>query len=340
MIIKLMIVDDSAFMRKIITDLVAEFNGVEVVGIARNGLDALEMIPKLQPDIITLDMEMPKLNGIETLKRIKDEYNIPVIMVTSNTGQDITIEALQLGALDFIEKPTDLKSNLTDLGMELEVKIKSVFNKSNIKSVKRAIDTKNQNVEPKKSTKSIKAVVIGASTGGPKALVNIISRLPNQIKVPIFIVQHMPKGFTTSLAARLNNESRVQVVEAQDGMVVQNNMVYLAPGDFHMTINMDRIRLNDKDKLHGVRPAVDYLFSTAAEIYEDGLLGIILTGMGKDGSLGMETIKDFGGYNIAQSEDTCVVYGMPGSAVSKGVVHEILSLEDISTKLNQLIKVI
>ena len=340
MVIKLMIVDDSAFMRKIVTDLVAEFNGVEVVGIARNGLDALEMIPKLQPDIITLDMEMPKLNGIETLKRIKEEYNIPVIMLSSNTGQDITIEALQLGALDFIEKPSDLKSNLTDLGMELEVKIKSVFNKRNIKSAKRAIDTKKQNVEPKKSSKSIKAVVIGASTGGPKALVYLISRLPDEIKVPIFIVQHMPKGFTTSLAARLNNESKVQVVEAQDGMVVQNNMVYLAPGDFHMTINMDRIRLNNKDKLHGVRPAVDYLFNAAAEIYEDSLLGVILTGMGKDGSLGMETIKDFGGYNIAQSEDTCVVYGMPGSAVSKGVVHEILSLEDISTKLNQLIKVI
>lgn len=187
--------------------------------------------------------------------------------------------------------------------------------------------------------KDVKAVVIGASTGGPKALVYLISKLPDKIRVPIFIVQHMPKDFTTSFAARLDNESPISVVEAVDGMIIQNDMVYLAPGDFHMTIENNMIKLNNNEKLHGVRPAVDYLFNSAARVYGERLLGIIMTGMGKDGSEGMCTIKDMGGYNIAQNEETCVVYGMPSSAVAKNAVNEIMSLEDISIKLNQLIRV-
>ncbi|WFA07936.1 chemotaxis response regulator protein-glutamate methylesterase [Tissierella sp. Yu-01] len=331
--IKLLVVDDSAFMRRIINDIVEQIDGVEIVGIARNGLEALEKIPKLNPDVITLDVEMPKLNGIETLKKIRENWKIPVIMLSSYTGTDITIEALQIGAYDFIEKPSDLNSNASNFKQEFEIKLKSIFGKKHIKN----------NGNPSKCThkdcNAIKAVVIGASTGGPKALVYLISRLPNKIKVPIFIVQHMPKSFTTSLANRMNNESKIKVVEAEDGMLVENNTVYLAPGDFHMTIEKDRISLNTRDKIHGVRPAVDYLFNTAAKIYKENLLGIILTGMGKDGSEGMRTIKEFCGYNIAQSEETCVVYGMPGSAVSKGVVDEILDLENISNKLNKFIEV-
>lgn len=335
MSIKLLVVDDSAFMRRIISDIVADIDGVEVVGIARNGLDALEIIPKLKPDIITLDVEMPKLNGIDTLKRIKELYKIPVIMLSSHSGTDITIEALQVGAVDFIEKPLDLKSNLTDLKIELEMKIKSVLHKKILTptSIRKSISS------PNELKKDIKAVVIGASTGGPKALVYLISKLPEKIKVPIFIVQHMPKDFTTSFAARLNNETTVNVVEAQEGMLIQSGMIYLAPGDFHMTIEDNRIKLNSDIKLHGVRPAVDYLFDSAASIYGERLLGIIMTGMGKDGAEGMSVIKDLGGHNIAQNEETCVVYGMPSSAVAKNAVHEILSLEDISIKLNQLIRV-
>lgn len=333
MSIKLLVVDDSAFMRRIINDIVDQIDGVEVVGIARNGLEALEKIPKLNPDVITLDVEMPKLNGIETLKKIRENWNIPVIMLSSYTGTDITIEALQIGAYDFIEKPSDLNSNISSFEKEFEMKLKSIFGKKHIKS--------NGNVSKctQKSCNTIRAVVIGASTGGPKALVYLISRLPDKIKVPIFIVQHMPKSFTTSLANRMNNESKIKVVEAEDGMLIENNTVYLAPGDFHMTLEKDKISLNSRDKIHGVRPAVDYLFNTAAGMYRENLLGIILTGMGKDGSEGMSVIKKFGGYNIAQSEETCVVYGMPGSAVSKGVVDEILDLESISNKLNKLIEV-
>lgn len=330
--IKLLIVDDSAFMRRIISDIVEQIDGVEVVGIARNGLDALEKIPKLDPDIITLDIEMPKLNGIETLKKIKDEYKIPVIMLSSLTGTDVTIEALQIGAFDFIEKPNDLNSNLSNFKEELEKKLKSVFGKRPTKKMKGPSKCINGEYN------NIKAVVIATSTGGPKALVSLISKLPDKIKTPIFIVQHMPKGFTTSLANRMDKESKIKVVEAEDGMLIESNTVYLAPGDFHMTLENNRIRINDGDKLHGVRPAADYLFNTAAPIYKENLMGIILTGMGKDGSDGMSTVKKYCGYNIAQSENTCVVYGMPGSAVSKGVVDEVLDLDDISIKLNDLIR--
>ena len=335
MTIKLLVVDDSAFMRKIISDTIKEVDGVEVVGIARNGSDALEVIPKLQPDIITLDIEMPKLNGIETLKRIKEDFRIPVIMLSSNNKSYVTIEALELGALDFIEKPVDLTANLFEFRNELELKIKSVYNA-------KAYADKILNDDlccSKSKCNDVKAVVIGASTGGPRALVYIVSRLPEKIKLPIFITQHMPKGFTSSLAERMDNESKISVVEASDGMVINKNTVYLAPGDLHMYLEGDKIRLNSNAKLHGVRPAVDYLFKTAAEKYQRNLLGIILTGMGKDGSDGMVAIKDHGGYNIAQSQESCVVYGMPGSAVSKGVVDEILDLESISTRLNQLVRV-
>lgn len=246
-----------------------------------------------------------------------------------------TMEPLKIGKMDFIEKPAVLKSSLLELRIKPDIKTKHMFYKKEVKDESSNITSEDE----ENLVKDIKAVVIGASTGGPKALTYLVKRLPDRIKTPIFIVQHMPKGFTTSLSKRLDNESKVRVVEAEDGMVIQNNMIYLAPGDFHMIIDGIKIRLNKEDKLHGVRPAVDYLFNTAASIYRENLLGIILTGMGSDGSSGMENIKKMGGYNIAQNKESCVVYGMPGSAVSKGVVHRILSLEDISNNLNELIRV-
>lgn len=331
--IKMLVVDDSAFMRRIISNIAEDIDGLEVIGIARDGLDALEKIPKLKPDVITLDIEMPKLNGIETLKKIKEDYDIPVIMVSSRSDADIIIEALQIGAYDFIEKPVDINANLASIREELSSKILSLFKSKDIKKKVKA--TRCQ----KKDCSTIKAVAIAASTGGPKALVYLISRLPDEIKVPIFIVQHMPSGFTTSLALRMDNESKIKVVEAKDKMTIQKNCVYLAPGDYHMELQNGKIHLNTGEKVHGVRPAADFLFDTAAEIYKENLLGIVLTGMGKDGTLGMGTIKKYNGYNIAQSEESCVVYGMPGSAVAHGVVDEILDLEGISDKLNRLIGV-
>ncbi|RBP70135.1 two-component system chemotaxis response regulator CheB [Alkalibaculum bacchi] len=333
---KLLIVDDSAFMRKVISDSVKEMQGIEVAGIARDGLDALEIIPKLKPDIITLDVEMPKLNGLETLKIIKEKYNIPVIMISSHTGADITIEALQIGAVDFIEKPQDIKSNLGDLKVELENKIKSVLGKRESKH----FNKQNNSSTSYGQTHEIEAVVIGASTGGPKALTQLIHKLPSKARVPIFIVQHMPKGFTTSFAARLDRETSLKVVEAEEGMLIQAGTVYLAPGDFHMTIDKNRIRLNKEDKIYGVRPAVDYLFSSAAKVYKNKLLAVIMTGMGRDGTIGLKEIKKAGGYTIAQSEESCVVFGMPGHAISSNVIDKIMNLPDIASSISRHVGVL
>ena len=335
MAIRAMVVDDSAFMRKIISDMVSEITGVEVVGIARNGKDALDLIPKLKPDIITLDVEMPILNGIETLKIIKKDHDIPVIMLSSNKNPEITIEALELGALDFIEKPLDIKENLEEIKADLEKKIKALFSNKLDQYKQEKLDYNTNNTEI--INKKVDAVVIGASTGGPKVLVHIISRLPANIRVPIFIVQHMPEGFTKSLAERMNKESKVRVVEAKDGMPIRANTVYLAKGGYHMTLKGNLISLNTEEKLHGVRPAVDNLFFSASSQYKAKLLGVILTGMGKDGCAGMHQIKALGGLNIAQDKNSCIVFGMPGNAVSKGVVNKILSIDEISDTINRLV---
>lgn len=336
MAVKLMIVDDSAFMRKIIGDSIENIDGIEVVGIARDGLDALEKIERLNPDIITLDIEMPKLNGIETLKRINDQHKIPVIMLSASNKPDIIFEALELGAVDFIEKPEDMNENLKEFKKSLELKINSIVFQ-NVRKEKRRFKAKGKaKVKGKSKTH---AIVIGSSTGGPKALVYIIENLPRTINIPIFIVQHMPKGFTLSFAQRLDRLTDIKVVEAKDGMRISRNKIYLAPGDYHFKIKDGFIELTEEDKVHGVRPAVDYLFQTAAEKYRDNLLGIILTGMGRDGAIGMEAIKKERGFTIAQDKDSSVVFGMPGAAIARGVVDEVLSLEEISETINKSLRV-
>jgi two-component system chemotaxis response regulator CheB len=335
MAIRVLVVDDSAFMRKIISDMLNDIDGVQVVATARDGKTAIEIISRESLDIITLDVEMPGMDGLETLKRIKESSKVPVMMLSSNNKPETTIEALELGALDFIEKPVDIRTNITEIKIELEEKIKSL--------VGHKVETTQVNENPNRGQKTSRlrkfnALVIGASTGGPKALVHLVSRLPESIKIPVFIVQHMPKGFTTSLADRMDKESLVRVVEAKDNMPIVPGTVYLAPGDYHMVLTKGRIKLDEGDKIHGVRPAVDHLFNSATEIYGENLLGVILTGMGKDGADGMVKIKEKGGYNIVQNKETCTVYGMPGSAVAKGVVDQILSLEDISQAINGMVR--
>lgn len=330
---RVMIVDDSAFMRKIISDSLDDVDGIEVAGIARNGVDALEKIDRLNPDIITLDIEMPRMNGLETLKEIKKKYDIPVIMLSSIKKTDVTIEALELGAVDFIEKPENLNENLDKFKNELELKVNSLVGCKNCTKNTRKKVVLNKNIS------KTNAIVIGASTGGPKALVYLIENLSSPIDMPIFIGQHMPKGFTLSFAERLDKLTTARVVEAKDNMRIENGTIYLAPGDFHLRLENGYIKLSSESKLHGVRPAVDYLFESAAKIYGDKLVGIILTGMGRDGTNGMRDIRKNGGTTIAQDEATSVVFGMPGSAIENGVVDEVLSLENISKTLNKIIRV-
>lgn len=332
-----MVVDDSPFMRKVITETIASIEGLEVIGTARNGRDALKAIPQLQPDVITLDIEMPGLNGLETLEIIKKEHSTPVIMMSSFSGEDNTIAALDLGAMDFIEKPHDIRNQSDAFKNEVADKIKPLFEQKKTETpVEKSLLQKSEleNRVPKK----IKAIVIGASTGGPKALFSIIRSLPENLTFPIFIVQHMPKGFTTSFSKRLDKESTAIVVEAEDGMAIKGGIVYVAPGGYHMVIEKNCIKLNEADKIHGVRPAVDYLFETAAEAYGSELASFILTGMGQDGARGLDKIKKAGGFTVAQNRETSIVYGMPGNAVQKGVIDEIASLKDISELINWMIR--
>ena len=337
--IKVLVVDDSPFMRKIITEMISEVAGLTVVGTARNGRDALKSIPLLKPDIVTLDIEMPGLNGLDTLKIIKEEFDIPVVMMSSHSGEAITIEALELGAMDFIEKPVDLKNQATEFKKDIEKKIKPLFETKEATAPKKQVEAAVVKKEWQKAVpKKIKALVIGASTGGPKALLHVIRHLPENLAVPVFIVQHMPKGFTLSFAERLNMKSAVTVVEAQEGMVIEKGTVYLAPGDYHMTIKQNKIALDSSPKILGVRPAVDYLFQSAASIYRSSLVGVILTGMGHDGSVGMGEIKKHGGFTLAQDRETAVVYGMPGNAIKKGVVDEVASLTELSDRINWMIR--
>jgi len=335
--IKVLVVDDSPFMRKIITETITSIDGLEVIGTARNGRDALKAIPQLQPDVITLDIEMPGLNGLETLEIIKKEHNVPVIMMSSFSGEDNTIAALDLGAMDFIEKPHDIRNQSEVFKNEVADKIKPLFEQKKMDMPLEKSFLQMNGLE-KRLPKKIKAIAIGASTGGPKALFSIIRSLPENLSFPIFIVQHMPKGFTTSFSKRLDKESHATVVEAEEGMAIKGGIVYVAPGGYHMLIENNRIKLNEADKIHGVRPAVDYLFETAAAAYGSNLASFILTGMGQDGALGLAEIKKAGGFTVAQNRETSIVYGMPGNAVQKGVIDEIASLNEISELINWMIR--
>ncbi|WP_407371284.1 chemotaxis response regulator protein-glutamate methylesterase [Carnobacterium sp.] len=335
--IKVLVVDDSPFMRKIITETITSIDGLEVIGTARNGRDALKAIPQLQPDVITLDIEMPGLNGLETLEIIKKEYSTPVIMMSSFSGEDNTIAALDLGAMDFIEKPHDIRNQSDVFKNEVADKIKPLFEQLKTEvHIEKSFLQKSELED--RLPKKIKAIAIGASTGGPKALFSIIRSLPENLKFPIFIVQHMPKGFTTSFSKRLDKESSATVVEAEDGMTIKAGFVYVAPGGYHMVIDNQCIKLNEADKIHGVRPAVDYLFETAADTYGSDLASFILTGMGQDGAKGLDKIKKAGGFTVAQNRETSIVYGMPGNAVQKGVIDEIASLNEISELINWMIR--
>ena len=340
--IKVLVVDDSAFMRKVISDCIEKIDGVEVCGIARSGEDALRVIPTKRPDLVTLDIEMPGLNGLETLVKIKSLYNLPVIMLSSHSGEDTTIESLELGARDFIEKPQNLKEISASFIAELGRKIKLVDVNPVIKQPVKASKSLGlaANHQPGPFPTQLKSIVIGASTGGPRALMSLIKEIPANLAIPIFIVQHMPAGFTKSFARRLDQEAAVKVVEASAGMAIQPGVVYVAPGEYHMKLEQGLIVLDDQTpKIHGVRPAVDLLFESAAKVYGNQLAAMILTGMGGDGTPGLKAIKEAGGYTFAQDEASCVVFGMPRRAIEANVIDEIGNLTELGAKLNWMIRV-
>lgn len=346
--IKVIVVDDSALMRKIISDMINSEKDMEVINIAKNGDDLLKKL-KIIPDVITLDVEMPIINGIDTLKILqKSNINIHIIMLSSLTkfGADITMECLEHGAFDFVAKPSgSISLDIDRVKEELIDKIR-MAKQSTLRpysKVSKIVESKNNRNYKKKTIntynkeKSIRAVVIGASTGGPKALFEVISKLPI-LDIPIFVVQHMPIGFTKSLANRLNSQSKLTVVEAMDNDRIVKNKVYIAKAGYHMKIiNNNRIKLDGGEPLWGVKPAVDKLFFSAVKVFKADILSLVMTGMGKDGAEGTAVIKDAGGITLAQDEQSSTIYGMPKAAYLTGKVDEVVSLSNIPYRISDII---
>lgn len=345
--IRIVIADDSAFMRKLLSDLFAKEPDFEVLGTARNGKEAIEKIKLLKPDLVTMDVNMPVMDGLSALEVLMRECQVPVIMISSLTkaGEDATIKALSLGAVDFIEKVSGPISSVATIESKILEKCRAAVHANVQKANSISFDTKPLgNAMIKKVNidyNNEKIIAIGTSTGGPRALQQIIGKLPRNLPCGVVIVQHMPAGFTKSLAERLNALSEVTVKEAENNDIISAGKVFIAPGNYHMTVesqgNLRVIRLNQNPPLASHRPAVDVLFESVAK-FGDKVVAVILTGMGCDGAKGMKYIKENGGFSIAEDQRTAVVYGMPKAVVEAGLANKVMPLEAIADELVQIVK--
>jgi len=367
--LKVMVVDDSALYRQLVKNVLRHLPDVEVVGLASTGKEALAKIPELQPHLLTLDVQMPDMNGLELLHAIK-KHRMPVkaIMLSSLTahGAQVTTDALLAGAFDFIQKPNspDANVNRTVLEALLTEKIKAFHESRNTtmpvhkpvsvsaRGVEKIEDPSSRRAKgfeptdptatPGQRTGRIGAVVIGTSTGGPVALREVIPRLPATLGVPVFVVQHMPPNYTKSLAERIGEASQLKVHEAEGGMPVEANQVYVAPGGLHMGVEMQRGKLvlqtSDNPPEHNCRPAVDYTLRSVAKVYSGDLLVVILTGMGRDGAEGCRLIKQLGGSVLAQHPEGCVVYGMPKVVVEENLADRVVPIEKMASWIVRMIE--
>lgn len=346
--ISVLVVDDSAFMRRVITDIIESDPQLKVIDSAKNGREAIEKIHGRVPDVVTLDVEMPIMDGISALKQIMLEKPVPVVMLSSLTkeGADATVKALGLGAIDFITKPTSIfKMNTEEMKRQLCNRIK-IAAKVNMRTQSAAGSQKQVNLRNASSFNSLdmkKIVAIGTSTGGPRALQEVIPYLPQNIPASILVVQHMPPGFTKSLAERLNNISSIHVKEAEHDDVLKAGHAYVAPGDHHIKVerisNTYRIKLSKEPLVSGHRPSVDMMMNSLAQLELNNVVGVIMTGMGSDGATGMKNIKAYNAYTIAQDEETCVVYGMPKSAVKLGCIDKVVPLHEIANTIINVVGV-
>ena len=316
--IKVLVVDDSIFMRRVICDAINKSGEMEVVGTATNGDEVLNQVRALKPDVITLDVEMPRKNGLIALQEVMGEVPTPVVMCSTLTaeGTQATMMALEIGAVDFIAKPTLITAETMELTFkELISKIRIA---AQARTGRRIVSRARPNL---KAFPSNKVLLIASSTGGPKALMTLFETLPKGIRVPCVIVQHMPVGFTKSFAQRLNGAGSFVTREAEDGDQLEPGVALLAQGGKHLEFyGAEKLRFNDGPDRLGVKPCADYLFESGAKFLGDKALGVSLTGMGKDGTAGALAIKKAGGTILAESAETCTVYGMPRSAKEAGAV--------------------
>lgn len=378
--IRVLIADDSAFMRKVLSDLFKSQSDFEVVGTAVNGQDTIEKVKKFRPDVLTLDVIMPVMDGLEALAIIMEQCPLPVVMVSSTTqkGTNETIRALSLGAVDFVSKVGGAISKIDTIKDEILSKCrlaaKARAKKNAAASLPLVYKPKVPDGEPTKRRIEVKRrtglvlgqkptinrvpslvtpvkkiiltgkklVTIGTSTGGPQALQAVITRLPGNLPCGVVVVQHMPAGFTKSLADRLNSISEISVKEAENDEIIKPGQVYIAPGNYQLRIapapgGERKIVLSSEPPVGNHRPAVNVMFDSAAQFGKD-LVSVIMTGMGCDGCEGMKKIKSTGGYSIAQNEETCVVYGMPKAVVDAGLADEIRPLDKIAEAIVEAVR--
>jgi len=347
--IKVLVVDDSALMRRIISEIVEEDSSLTVVGTAKDGLDAIKMVKELKPDVITLDVNMPRMDGQKTLSEIMSKHPTPIIMLSAYTKADaeVTLTSLRDGAVDFLQKPSgEISIDLEFVKDQLLDKIK-IASKSNIEAVQ------DPGPVPEKEYGDIfegledvkhRVVVVGASTGGPPVIEQIVHGIEASLSVPVVIAQHMPEMFVTSFVERIAKNSAVQVKEAEEGEELVPGVVYIVPGDRDTKLEKSNGGLGkkavfkfskDRDDNRGkIYPSVDYLFESAADIYARGTLGIILSGMGKDGADGVKKIRQQGGKNLTQNRESSLIFGMPGEAFKTGCIDEVMFVEGLINAIN------
>ncbi|NOZ26154.1 MAG: chemotaxis response regulator protein-glutamate methylesterase [Nitrospirae bacterium] len=340
--IKVLVVDDSAFSRQTIKNMLLKAPVVDVVGVAVDGIDAIRKTLRYRPDIITLDVEMPKMDGFSFLRWLMRERPTPVIMVSSHSDSKTVFKALELGAVDFIAKPTKRASfELQKIENDLLSKVRNIDASSlhrlsrNLRSVSAMREAERLPAPPGKHPDGI--VAIGASTGGPQALQLILTAIPGNFPVPIVISQHMPRGFTASFSERLNRLAEIRVKEAEDDEPIEPGEALICPGGHHLQFRKrgERVftRIRDADENDRYVPSIDLMMESAAEIFNGMTLGIVLTGMGNDGAKGMLEIFRQGGYTITESEETAVVFGMPHEVIKAGAARKVLPLKAVPSEL-------
>ncbi len=333
--VRVLVVDDSALMRKLIPKILEQDASIEVVGTAIDGHFGLKKIDDLAPDVVTLDLEMPGLNGIDTLKEIMRRWRLPVIVVSSHStaGAAITLKALTLGAFDFVAKPKDVSARMPEIAGELIKKIRAAAQSAGVQTQFLPGEVGGKQPGKLRPVAPTHIVAIGVSTGGPNALQYLFSKLPLEFSGSILVVQHMPDGFTELFAKRLDESCPIRVKEAQSGDLLVAGRALICPGNRHMKIKKlplgNVALLGDEAPVNGHRPSVDVLFHSVAEEFGSQAMGLLMTGMGEDGAAGLGEIRAAGGFTVAQSQETCVVFGMPKAAIERGYVMRVADLQEL-----------
>jgi two-component system, chemotaxis family, protein-glutamate methylesterase/glutaminase len=336
--VRVLVVDDSALMRKLIPQMLAADETIDVVGTAMDGSFCLKKIEELKPNVVTLDLEMPGMNGIDALKEIMRREPVPVIVFSSHSteGASVTMKALGLGAFDFVTKPKDATAHMAETARELIAKVKAAAECKLKPRLPTGATPKPEKVAVAAGSPT-KIVGIGVSTGGPQALEFVLSQLPGDFPGAIVVVQHMPDGFTDMFARRLDEVCTLRVKEAQSGDMLQPGRVLICPGNRHMKVKRlplgDIAILSDEPRVNGHRPSVDVLLRSIAEEFHGNAVGVVMTGMGDDGAEGLGLMKKAGSMTIAQSEESCVVYGMPKAAIERGYAVRVVGLDVMGSTL-------